>query len=536
MSAAHRTALLLFALWAILCTGRIAGPPDLIDNDQQRPAMYVLDARLNGNWISQRDQTGDVTSKPPLYTWIAAAATYAAGTRSTLALYGPTALFTLGTGLMCAVAISRYRDMTTALLAGGFWLLSVPAMKYIALARTDPLFALCVAGAALSAFSAAREGRSWVWFYLWAALATLAKGPLGIALGAMGLLGLWGIGGSRRGPLWQHAAGAALLLALAGGWFAAAHAVQGQDLIDKMIGRELVGHASVAGEGEPFGPQLPKPTLYFLSRFAPWSLLAFAGLWKAFRRPDPDPRQRALERFLGAWLLGGIVLFSIPQHQRPDHLAPLLPAGAMLAALAAGPWAARRAKAIGIALAVAAVALAAGDAWSRWRRAESDWRVADSIVAKDAARTLLAGFAPHSAPRLHFGDAPAAIQFWMGRMQPRLDASEVARVLAAQEPAWAVVEDPGRVRALLPEGASMHVLREWRATVPKRTGESAHTVAVLVANVPELPGSTIPSVARVGDRSGATGAVGIAVLGALLALWAAHGMARASRERAGPPA
>jgi hypothetical protein len=82
----------------------------------------------------------------------------------------------------------------------------------------------------------------------------------------------------------------------------------------------------------------------------------------------------------------------------------------------------------------------------------------------------------------------------------------------------------------------MHVLREWRATVPKRTGESAHTVAVLVANVPELPGSTIPSVARVGDRSGATGAVGIAVLGALLALWAAHGMARASRERAGPPA
>lgn len=475
-------AYLLLALWAILCIGRAYGPPDLIDNDQQRPGMYVLDAVVNGNWVSQRDQTGDVTSKPPLYTWIAASFTRVSGLGTTLALYAPTALFAFGIALCAAVAISRYRDMTTALLAGAFWLLSMPAMKYIALARTDSLFALCVTAAALAAFGAAREGRSWIWFYLWAALATLTKGPLGIVLAAMGLVGLWGIEGNRRGPLWQHAVGAALLLALTGGWFAAAYAAQGQDLIDKMIGKELVGHASVAGEGEPFGPQLPKPTLYFLGRFAPWSLLAFAALWKAFRRPDADPRQRALERFLAAWLVGGIVLFSIPQHQRPDHLAPLLPAGAMLAALVAGPWAAEHRRTVAAGLLAGAVAFAAGDAWSRWQRAESDWRVADSIVAKQAARRLDEIFQSPRSPRFVFGDAPAAVQFWMGRMEPRLDAAEVARALAGDAPAYAIVEDPERVRAALPEGAAMHVLREWPSRVPKREGEAPHMVVAVVAN------------------------------------------------------
>src|ERR1035437_4176789 len=46
---------------------RLKGPPDLMDNDQERPAAYVIVLLQNGNWLCQRDATGDITSKPPLY-------------------------------------------------------------------------------------------------------------------------------------------------------------------------------------------------------------------------------------------------------------------------------------------------------------------------------------------------------------------------------------------------------------------------------------------------------------------------------------
>jgi 4-amino-4-deoxy-L-arabinose transferase-like glycosyltransferase len=56
-------ALLLFVL-------RLAAPENLLDQDQIRPATYVLDILKNGNWLCQRDLTGEITSKPPLYTWV----------------------------------------------------------------------------------------------------------------------------------------------------------------------------------------------------------------------------------------------------------------------------------------------------------------------------------------------------------------------------------------------------------------------------------------------------------------------------------
>jgi len=42
----------------------MGAPPNLLDQDQERPAAYVLDVIKNGNWLCQRDWTGDITSKP----------------------------------------------------------------------------------------------------------------------------------------------------------------------------------------------------------------------------------------------------------------------------------------------------------------------------------------------------------------------------------------------------------------------------------------------------------------------------------------
>src|ERR1043166_9253093 len=68
---------------------RLSGPPDLLDHDQERPAAYVLDVIKNGNWIAQRDLSGDISSKPPLYAWLSALTSLACGRVSLFSLYLP---------------------------------------------------------------------------------------------------------------------------------------------------------------------------------------------------------------------------------------------------------------------------------------------------------------------------------------------------------------------------------------------------------------------------------------------------------------
>src|SRR5437667_5121086 len=91
-----RPFLLIAALAACLFTIRLAAPPNLLDQDQERPATYVLDAVKNGHWLCQRDLFGDITSKPPLYTWLCALTTLACGRITLFSLYLPGALAAVG--------------------------------------------------------------------------------------------------------------------------------------------------------------------------------------------------------------------------------------------------------------------------------------------------------------------------------------------------------------------------------------------------------------------------------------------------------
>src|SRR5207245_822367 len=70
-------------------------------------------------------------------------------------------------------------------------MLTTAGLKELGLARTDGVFAFTVTAAALLAFRAWMTGRGWLWFWLMAAAATLAKGPLGLALAGGGLLACW---------------------------------------------------------------------------------------------------------------------------------------------------------------------------------------------------------------------------------------------------------------------------------------------------------------------------------------------------------
>lgn len=434
------------------CLGviRLAAPPNLLDQDQERPAMYVLDAVKNGNWVCQRDLSGDITSKPPLYTWLCAALTVLHGRISLATLYLPCALSGFGVAWML-LSVGRKHFGTTAALFGALMFMLTPAgLKLFGLARTDSLFTITVTAAALLAWRAWNRGQGWTWFWLVAALATLAKGPLGVLLAALGLLAaFWERKNGTPQPLrGSHWWGGALFLLIAGGWFFLAYLECRQALIDKMISKELVGNAVKSHKGIPTTLLWQQP-LFYLSRAAPWSVLAYYGVWRIWKHPSKDDVERRFERFLFCWFLVGLFLFSLSPHQRADLLWPLMPA----AALIAGREMDRLTKRFnssrvrnGTLVGVTVLLLGFGVYYYVVRERQpviQRTMALQQLAAKIEAET---GEEPPltflDAPGLRESDAPPALQAYLNVYRTPVNARRAVALLRGNEAAFVALDDP----------------------------------------------------------------------------------------------
>jgi 4-amino-4-deoxy-L-arabinose transferase-like glycosyltransferase len=482
---------LTLALFAV----RVTGPSNLLDNDQERPAAYVLDAVRHGHWWCQFDWTGDVMSKPPLFTWLAALATLPAGQANLVSLYFPClAAMALTVGLLFRFGRDGF-GWRAGFLAALAYLASPAAVKHIALARTDALFAATIALAALLGFRAWSRGRGWLWFWVAAALATLTKGPLGVVLAAVGLLAMpwegWtlrrsqGAGATdprsnpaprRRWPSALAAQGFGVLVffLITGGWFWLAYQQVGQPFIDKVIGRELVGHV-VSDQHGAFGVGFVKAPLYWLSRFLPWSLLAVVGLWRVWKHPATSPAERRFERFLACWILGGLLVFSLATHQRGDLPLPLHAPAALLAGRELARWLEgwTAGQLVGRSVSVVVAALALYTLYLHTAFART-WEVRQSEAVETFARQLRQE--PSLPPLLHV-DSPYALQFHLNTMDRRVKIEAAAAELQSGSPRVVAVKEGARLRALVGDATPLY---DW-GTCP---GSQENTVITLIANRP----------------------------------------------------
>jgi 4-amino-4-deoxy-L-arabinose transferase-like glycosyltransferase len=443
---------------AALFALRLSVPMDLLAYAQDMPAMYVLDAVVNGHWLCQRDALGAVTSKPPLYTWLAALASLPAGRVTWFSLCLPSGLATLGTAWVILTAGRKWWNRRAGMWAALVYLISPMAGKQVALVRTDPLFTFTVALTAMAAFAAWERGRGWTWFWLAAAAATLTKGPLGLALGAAGLAAAWweSRSGSPAPLRGRQAVGVALYGVLTVGWFALALATEGRDVLDKMILRELLGHAAGAGSDAVPLTNAYKPPLYLLGRFAPWSVLTCVGLWRLARRPAEAAAERRFERFLCCWLGLGLVLFSIGAHVRADLEMPLIPAAALLAGRELDRWTSRlsRTVAVGLFLALAAAGLAIMPI--PWVRPPEPVSVQQTRGMKELAGQLTRQVGAEFP--FTYVDRTFALQFFLGTMRERVPPERAARLLAEPTPVFVVARRSDR----LPVGR-VYELARWPA-------------------------------------------------------------------------
>lgn len=190
----------------------------------------------------------------------------------------------------------------------------------------DMLVSFCVLLALLGLERAWRSGGARPWLQVGAALGLgiLAKGPVVLVVPlAVALLAPWWANGAPR-QWWPRLAGAVGLTALiALAWALPAAALGGPDYASAILVRQTE-------ERMVYSYAHNRPWWWYLSLLPvllyPYSL--WPPLWKeAIRRRMTDSGLR----FCLAWLIPGLVVFSLISGKQPHYLLPLMPAFALIA-------------------------------------------------------------------------------------------------------------------------------------------------------------------------------------------------------------
>lgn len=457
--------IVVVGLCILIFTIRITGPTDLEGWAQHRNVGYVMDMMWQGNWIVQHDIQGRIMSKPPLHTWLIAPFAAMFGV-DRLAMTMPSFLAVFGLSLLVFFEGRRRFGVMAGGLAALSLVLAPMASKHIALVRSDPVFALAITVGAFAAFRAWETGRGWTLFWLAGAVATLTKGPLGLILAAAGLLAyFW----ERRTdpavprPSGSQLPGVALFLALTLSWFLLALRDQGFDLIDKMFFDELVGQA-VGSRKDGFpGANLPRPTLFLLLRFLPFSIFFFYGLWRVFSEPATDPSERRFERFLAVWVLTGLAIFSLAAHHRPDLLLPLWPACALLAGRELMRFSRRAGTTRFIVGLTAVCVLLVAGSYANYhvtfgRRAENTDHAAQVRLAADAI--VAQGLDPR---QLQHSGTSVTLQMYLGTYHPWLSAQDLRELIDANRASILLAVESDGMDAIesLPDTVRAERVFEW---------------------------------------------------------------------------
>ncbi|UCD75045.1 MAG: hypothetical protein JSV91_14825, partial [Phycisphaerales bacterium] len=373
LSARWRRLLAVCAVVALawLVAGRVFGPSDLWDQTQPKTVSYTTDIIAHGRWILPVERGEFPATKPPLYNWLAAPAVWLMGFNSEIGHKLPSivALFACWAALI-VLGDRLFPSMGAAVgyLASMCFVSSYTIFKLGYLARPDMLLTLwLVLGwiAATKLLVDAREEAAGpptrrfllkLAFWLCVALAGLTKGPVAAVLPVYAVIAGKVITGRWRASAilgwWWGLPASLILVAL---WIWGVWLTNPEHLRQELWYNEIWGRVTGTGpEGSHEGPLgwlkgLGHMPLYYLVRFAPWSILsilAMVELWKHDPRKESGQIWRGIGRS-GYWLMSAAVmvfvvvgLFTLSASKRADYIAAAFAPGSLLAAwwlLRAGP-------------------------------------------------------------------------------------------------------------------------------------------------------------------------------------------------------
>ncbi|MFQ5683554.1 MAG: ArnT family glycosyltransferase [Candidatus Binatia bacterium] len=323
--------LLISLILAVLLPIGLWSPP-IVFHGEAREGLVVQAIVHDHRWILPT-HNGELPHKPPLYHWIAASfirlfglSDFTVRLPSGLAAW-VFALVTFIIGIKTGGRLTGWLAFGALLGMHGFWRSATEA-------RVDMVFTACITISITGFFFWYRNGRPLgrSLCYLGAALAVLAKGPIGLVIPGLVVIGFlaWEGALKRLGELWSWSlAGAVLLIDFS--WYALAYLYGGQEFIvlhllqentDRFFGRGVFAQNR--------GISFFKVTGWLVIYFFPWNLVL---PWALVRRMHGE-RGDTFGRFLHLWWIVVFLFFALAARVRSVYLLPLYPAIALLAARA----------------------------------------------------------------------------------------------------------------------------------------------------------------------------------------------------------
>lgn len=319
----------LILLLTVLVTVPSMFTRDLWNPDEPRymevaREMVVLDSyvipHLSGEIYSE---------KPPVWFW------------------GTAALWRLGLGynsgrILTMLAVMGVLAMTwrfvrsqagarAGLLAALVTLTTVFVLDIGKLGVLDPLLTLFTTGAILCGYAAFHaQGRRlrllWYSAYALAGLATITKGPVGLAVPLLVLLAYGIVDRQRvRAGGWAHLVGFGVCLAVISAWVVPACVMGGEEYTDTILFEQNLGRA-VSSDSH-------RNPIYFYLTVAPWRLFpwilllvpAVISTWRLWKRERDQ-----LSLFSLLWLVVPVLFFSLMSGKRDRYILPIVPAAGIL--------------------------------------------------------------------------------------------------------------------------------------------------------------------------------------------------------------
>jgi 4-amino-4-deoxy-L-arabinose transferase-like glycosyltransferase len=324
--------ILLAAAWTLLVAAAVSLRP-ILPVDETRYVSVAWEMWVRGDFLVPHLNGLPYSDKPPLLFWLFHLGWWFFGVNDWWPRVVP-ALFALANLALTARLARRLwpdrpevaRNASTVLLGLLLWTVFTTMVMF------DMLVAFCVLAALLGLKEAERpeawrRGGFLPWLQVGAALGVgiLAKGPVVLLLPLLvAVLVPWWRREPRRLGWWVGLLGAVVLAAAIGlAWALPAAASGGQAYSDAIL-------VSQTTERMVYSYAHNRPWWWYLALLPgllfPYS--AWPPLWRAaFRRRALDPGVR----FCLAWLVPGLIVFSMISGKQPHYLLPLMPAFALLA-------------------------------------------------------------------------------------------------------------------------------------------------------------------------------------------------------------
>jgi len=323
---------LVLALWV----GTL-GMRDLMPSDEGRYAQMAREMAATGDWVTIRYNGLKYFEKPPFHLWMSALAFEGFGVGAWQARLWGAVSGLLAVGIMM-VAAARWWGRAAG-IASGWVLLAMPLWNLGSHFNSLDIGVSAALNLALGCFLMAqhpqadvRSRRRWM-LAVWAAMgvAVLTKGLMGLVLPGLVLVvyTLW----SRDWALWKRmhiGLGLLVFAAVTVPWFALVMARNPEFAHFFFIHEHFQRYTSTVHQRhEPWWFFIP----LMVAGFLPWSGLWW-GLIRRVRVAPSTPSVFQPERLLATWVLAIFVFFSASGSKLPGYILPVMPALAVLGALA----------------------------------------------------------------------------------------------------------------------------------------------------------------------------------------------------------